>query len=150
MAYASDTQGIADLLAAGGDYDADSTVTDTALGRLQTQATYEVNAVIASAGFVPSALSSGTVAYQTAELLENVTAALLAVDSGQFNVEQRWYARHSVRRNDLAKRMAAVLRNTGAQAAAAANVVRVGSMVNVRQSQESVTETFSTASVRVS
>lgn len=150
MAYASDTQGISDLLAAGGAYDADSTVTATALARLQVQATYEVDAVIASAGYVPSALSSGTVAYQTAELLENVTAALLAVDSGQFNVSDRWFARQSVRRNDLAKRMAAVLRNTGATAAAAANTVRVGSMVRVRQTQESVTETFDSGPVEVS
>ncbi len=81
MAYASDTQGIQDLLAAY-DLGAGSVPDATALTRLQAQATAEVNAIIQGEGVECFGLDS--VSTGMAEVLENLMAAREAANAGTF------------------------------------------------------------------
>lgn len=81
MAYASDLQGIKDLLAAY-DLGASSIPGDAATTRLQAQATARVNGILQGVGVDINGLDAVTTAL--AEVLENLMTARQVVRSGSF------------------------------------------------------------------
>jgi len=150
VAFASDTSGIKRLMRAGGDFDASSTVTDDDVTAFQGDAYDEVAGTVEAYGFPAASISSSSVLGRYLAQFENVTAILLIIDSGQFNVDKTTLIRFEKRRGALEKKIKALATNSGAAAASPANTARVGSMVRKRQTQESVTETFDSGPVEVS